>query len=133
VRNNIQIDQDNNESFSNTEFQERANATTLEEPLKILNVHQYFQDFDLNCIDDSLDGIKEVRKYAEMFEDRINNFNESQDSVSYFVLDEKLMRLIEKLDRMKCHDEVEASKEKIETINYIKNLQNILDQRSCSE
>jgi hypothetical protein len=104
-------------------------------PLKILDVHQYFRnDFDLKTLDgaDHLNRIERIGKLAKNFEHPIQNFAEEKHSLEYFIFDEKLMRFIENLDKIKSEDEA-VTREKVQVIEYIKGLHNTLDERALDD
>jgi hypothetical protein len=104
-------------------------------PLKILDVHQYFRnDFDLKTLDDAdhLTRIQRIGELAKNFEHPIQNFAEEKHSLEYFIFDEKLMRFIENLDKIKSQDEA-VTREKVQVIEYIKGLHNTLDERALDD
>jgi hypothetical protein len=104
-------------------------------PLKILDVHQYFRnDFDLKTLDDEdhLTRIERIGELAKNFEHPIKNFAEEKHSLEYFIFDEKLMRFIENLDKIKSQDEA-VTREKVQVIEYIKGLHNTLDERALDD
>jgi hypothetical protein len=106
-----------------------------ENPLEILDVHQFFRDdFDLKTLDDvdHPTRIKMIHELATNFEDPIRNFTQPKHSLEYFILDEKLMRFIENLDRIKSQDEA-VTLTKVKVIEYIKELHNILDKRALDD
>ncbi|KAJ3645184.1 hypothetical protein Zmor_022864 [Zophobas morio] len=112
---------------------EIAQEAKEDEPLQILDVHKYFRDdIDWNKIDsfDFPERIEAISSHAGTFKPQIESFDEEKYSLEYFVIDEKLMRLIEKLDKIKCQDNPALTHKKIEVIEYIKNLQSLLDQRA---
>jgi hypothetical protein len=104
-------------------------------PLKILDVHQYFRnDFDLKTLDDAdhFTRIERIGELAKNFEHPIQNFVEEKHSLEYFIFDEKLMRFIENLDKIKSQDEA-VTREKVQVIEYIKGLHNTLDERALDD
>ncbi|XP_044272811.1 uncharacterized protein LOC123016463 isoform X2 [Tribolium madens] len=113
---------------------EKAEEAKEEPPLEILDVHQFFcDDFDINSlsqIESNTEKIGTIANWAQTFHTKVSHFRESKDSIEYFVLDEKLMRLIEAIDKIKCHQEPEVMKRKIQVIEFINHLHTILDSRA---
>jgi hypothetical protein len=128
--------QQNEKTQSETEASPAVEAVEVDNsPLKILDVHQYFRnDFDLKTLDgaDHLNRIERIGKLAKNFEHPIQNFAEEKHSLEYFIFDEKLMRLIENLDKIKSQDEA-VTREKVQVIEYIKGLHNTLDERALDD
>ncbi|XP_008197417.3 uncharacterized protein LOC103314131 isoform X2 [Tribolium castaneum] len=128
---NGSLDQTTTEDTVKNNSFEVADEAKEEPPLEILDIHQFFcDDYDINSlsqIESKAEKLETILKWAQTFQTKVSSFKESRDSIEYFVLDEKLMRLIEAIDKIKCQEEPEITARKIQVIAYINQLHNTLD------
>ncbi|XP_063923342.1 uncharacterized protein LOC135137583 [Zophobas morio] len=101
----------------------------------VINVESYFNKFEFDNVSnkESVPFVRNICSHARTFEDIIDCYFGSRESVDYYIIHENLSRCLDELDQLLCDDDILLA-ETVKAMNYIKKLKSqLLNNAYCSD